>query len=291
MTDMRTFSIAATKGAIIAIGLLAWPATASASMTVAETVNLRPEIAKSMCLEFAPRARIAECDGSNRQKIILSRRDTAAAEPIMRVGGQCIEAGAEGQPLFLATCRHVQTQTWSYTKSGQIKNGNGLCVDVERAAKAAGTPVVAYRCTGQNNQRWARYDPAEAAAANADVRQATLRPKRATAKCLDLTSDNRLIVWSCHGGKNQTFTVADNVSARIIVNGRCLEAPKTGNGPIRGAACDTKKPEQFWTVERSGQIKGRTGGCMDVKEGRTTNGTEILRWDCTNGANQKFEIR
>ncbi len=286
---MTRTMIHAAAAALAMAWLSALPA--QASMTVAETVNLRPDIAKSMCLEFAPGARLAACDGSARQKITLSRRDTAAAEPIMRVGSQCIEAGAEGQALFLTSCRPVKTQTWSYTKSGQIKNGNGLCVDVERAATTAGTPVLAYRCTSQPNQRWAKYDPAEAVAANADVVQATLRPEIAQNKCLDLTSDGRLVVWSCHGGKNQTFAFANKGSGRIMVDGKCLVAPKGGNGPIRGVACDTKTPEQFWTISRSGAIQNRNGRCVDVSGSQTVDGTEILSWKCTSNRNQKFRIR
>ncbi len=292
MTYSRAMlATAALKGAIIAAALMAAAGPARASMTVAETVNLRPDIAKSMCLVFKPQAQLAACDGSNGQKITMSRRDTRAAEPIMRVGDRCIEAGREGQALFLARCRNVKAQTWSYTNNGQIKTGDGLCVDVFRGETRAGTPVIAYRCTGQVNQRWARYDPAQAVAANAEVKQATLRPAVAPAKCLDMTSDGRLVVWSCHGGKNQKFTIALNASARIMVDGKCLAAPARGNGPVRGVACDTKKPEQFWTLGRDGTLKNRTGGCMDVRQSRTANGTELLRWDCTDARNQKFQMR
>lgn len=286
---MKTLSAAA---AALAVCLVAALSPASASMTVAETVNLRPEIARSMCLEFKPKARIAECNGSNGQKIVMSRRDTPAAERIMRVGNQCIEAGREGEALFLASCRHVQNQTWSYSSTGQIKNGNGLCVDVWNGEKSANTPVIAYRCTGQINQRWARFDPAEAVAANADVTKATLRPDIAPAKCLDLTRDGRLIIWTCHSGKNQIFAFANAGSARIQVDGKCLQAPPAKrNGPVRGVACDVKSPEQLWTVERNGTIRNRTGGCLDVTESRAQDGTEIIRWDCTNGRNQKFKAR
>lgn len=271
--------------------LVALAMPAQASGTRAEVVNLRPESARSMCLEFKPRARIAPCDGSTGQKITLSRRDTRNAEPIMRVGADCIEAGREGQALFLARCQHVASQSWSYTSTGQIKNGNGLCVDVQGGATAANTPVIAYRCTGKINQRWARFDPAEAVAANAGVKAATLRPDIAPAKCLDLASDGRLIVWSCHGGKNQTFTFAKEGSARISVNGKCLAAPARGNGPVRGVACDVKAAEQLWTVGSDGIIRNRNGGCLDVKEGRSADGTEVLRWDCNNGRNQRFRPR
>ncbi|MFT3809953.1 MAG: ricin-type beta-trefoil lectin domain protein [Micropepsaceae bacterium] len=277
--------------AALAVCLAAVMSPARAGMTVAETVNLRPDSARSMCLEFKPKAQIANCDGSNGQKITLSRRDTPAAERIMRVGQQCIEAGREGQTLFLAACRNRQSQTWNYSSDGQIRNGNGLCIDVNNGDTAAGTTVIAYRCTGQTNQRWARFDPAEAVAANADVTTATLRPEIAPDKCLDLTPDGRLVVWTCHGGENQTFAYASRGSARILVNGKCLEAPKNGNGPVRGVSCNVNSAEQLWTAETSGRIQNRKGGCMDVAASATADGTEILRWNCTGNRNQKFKPR
>lgn len=276
---------AAAAGLFAALVLLG---TAQATQILAETVNLRPEIAKSMCLEFEPAARIADCNASSAQSITLTRRDTAAGERIMRVGQSCIEAGAEGAPLFLAACRNVRNQTWSYTGAGQIQNGNGLCIDVAGAGKAAHTPAIAYRCTGAPNQRWARYDPAEAVAAQAGSTKATLRPDLAPAKCLDLTSAGKLVLWTCHGGANQSFTFATRGSARISVNGKCLEPAKAGHAQVRGAACDVNRAEQLWTLEDTGKITNRTGGCMDLAASGTADGTEILRWDCNGGRNQKF---
>ena len=274
---------------LTAIVLGATVQQASASMIVAEPVNLRPDNARDLCLEFSPTAKLANCRGSDQQRILLTKRNDN--KNIMKLGEQCIEGIVEGEHLFLAPCRQLDTQVWTYSSSGQIRNGNGLCVDVYRGQITPGTPVISYRCTGHVNQRWSRNQPMPRGG-NRNVVDAAVIPQIATTKCLDMTSDNRLVLWNCHGGKNQKFTFRIGESGTISVDGRCLAAPNQGNGPVRGERCNGAAANQRWAAREDGAFRNAaTGGCLDVKEGRIADGTEILSFTCQNSSNQRFGVK
>jgi hypothetical protein len=57
---------------------------------------------------------------------------------------------------------------------------NNMCVDVFAYNFANGSPVVMFRCNGQNNQRW-----------QLDTAVGTLRSTHNTAKCLDAQNGNQ----------------------------------------------------------------------------------------------------
>ena len=269
-------------GALAIAALVSSFGTASASLYPSETKNLRPDSARSLCMDLSGNAKLAECTTSGAQKITFERNE--AGERKMRVGLQCLEGGREGEALFLAPCRGVATQTWTYNNAGQIKNGNGLCVDVYRNEKRAGTPVITYRCNQTVNQRWARYDPPQAQTTTA--KGVTLRPGHATQKCLDATADGRLLLWTCHGGKNQKFSFNYARRTTIQTNTGCLAAT-TPNGPVAIRPCQGGA-KFMWTVERNGKISNAAGGCLDVRMAERHDGAQVLTFQCNNKPNQRF---
>jgi hypothetical protein len=173
---------------LAAFVLLSSSGAANATLYPAETKNLRPDSARDLCMDLSGDARLAKCNSSNAQKITLERRETG--ERRMRVGSQCVEGNREGEALFLAPCRSVVTQTWTYNNTGQIRNGNGLCVDVYQNRKTAGTPVITYRCNGTINQRWARYDVPRPETPPGSASTMSFRPAHARDKCLDVTPED-----------------------------------------------------------------------------------------------------
>lgn len=271
--------------------LMSISAAATPYPPTGEHTNLRPDSARGLCLDFSSSngAKLKACNGSNAQKIFLTRR--GSGEQIMKIGNNCIEGVREGEALFITPCRPVTTQFWTYSNTGQIKNGNGLCVDVWRGEKTANTPVIAYRCTEHVNQRWARFSPQDAHGAADTAVNAMLYPLNAQGKCLDLSPEGRLILWSCHGGTNQKFSFQFERTGQVKVNGRCLTAhPEKDVEQIRGVTCrnDTR---QRWSVSANGQFKNGAGNCMDVRGSSALDGTPIITYPCKNQLNQKFKVR
>jgi hypothetical protein len=80
---------------------------------------------------------------------------TAASE--LSVFGKCLVAtsATSGTPLVLADCTGATNQKWSYVNStGELKNSNGLCVDVGYSSVTNGTKLTIFTCHGGANQKW-----------------------------------------------------------------------------------------------------------------------------------------
>lgn len=264
--------------------LLSSSGAANATLYPAETKNLRPDSAQDLCMDLSGDARLAKCNGSNAQKITLERRETG--ERRMRVGSQCVEGNREGEALFLAPCRSVVTQTWTYNNTGQIRNGNGLCVDVYQNRKTAGTPVITYRCNGTINQRWARYDVPRPEAPPSSASTMSFRPAHARDKCLDVTPEGRLVLWTCHGGQNQKFTFTYGRKSTIRSGAGCLTVVSP-DAPVLLKSCGSGQ-HQSWTVEKSGRIVHASGACLDISMADRRDGTRVLSYRCTGQSNQRF---
>jgi len=113
-----------------------------------------------------------------------------------------------------------------------------------------------------------------------------------TGRCLDAAGGSAapgtpVILWPCHGGANQQWTLRDG---QIVgIGGMCLDGQSAASGsPVILAAC-TGTPAQRWVL-RDRQIVGIGGLCLDVKGGRPINGTPIVLWSCHGGANQRWSM-
>ncbi len=270
---------------LIAIALFSGSHAANATGYPAEDKNLRPDSARSLCLDLSRQARLQSCNGADAQRITLTQRDDG--KRIMRVGRDCIEGGREGEALVLTRCRFVDSQTWTYTSNGQIKNGNGLCVDVYRNGRSAGTPVITYRCNSTVNQRWARYAPEKTEGQKRRASDVSLRPGHAPQKCLDATPDGRLVLWTCHGGSNQKFSYTAGQTSVIRTGSNCVTALPDNTVGLRRC---TQSSRQAWVVQPNGTIKNGAN-CLDVRMGEKTDGAPLLSFKCTGDPNQRFAAR
>ena len=78
----------------------------------------------------------------------------------LSLGGQCLEARGQGQPLVFTTCRAGPAQEWKLTgATGVLNNGQGMCADLPNGTRKTGSPVIAWPCNNASNQKWlnARY--------------------------------------------------------------------------------------------------------------------------------------
>jgi len=115
----------------------------------------------------------------------------------------------------------------------------------------------------------------------------------ASNRCLDVnggsqTDGTNVIIWDCHGGTNQQWTVASNKQISVFGN-KCLDAPGTSAGArIRIMTCGSGTNQQ-WNVNPDGTITGvQSGLCLDVTGAATANGSAVELWTCTGGSNQQW---
>ena len=118
--------------------------------------------------------------------------------------------GASGSTSFVWT-------TSAATTTGPITAGVGtnLCVDVQAANNADGTPVQIYTCNGTGAQQWT---------VNGN---GTLQ---ALGKCMDVTSagtanQTKVQLYDCNGTGSQVWQAQSNGSLVNPQSGRCLDDP------------------------------------------------------------------
>ena len=128
------------------------------------------------------------------------------------------------------------------------------------------------------------------------VSQADEIRNAAGGKCLDVAGGNpaagtRIILWPCHGGPNQNWTVTKGEIRGL--GGKCLDI--AGGNPAAGTPiilwpCHGG-PNQRWTVTKEGQIRGLGGKCSATVTGRMpADGTPITLSSCNREFNQKWSF-
>jgi alpha-galactosidase len=119
--------------------------------------------------------------------------------------------------------------------------GSGRCLDVDRAATAAGTTTLLWDCHTAANQLWTSW-------AGGEIRVYG-------DKCLDAsnrgtTNGTPVIIWPCNGQDNQKWTRQADGSIRNVHAGLCLDANEAGaaNGtPVILWTCNGQN-NQKWTT-------------------------------------------
>jgi poly(hydroxyalkanoate) depolymerase family esterase len=96
---------------------------------------------------------IWDCHGGTNQQWAVSGQT-------IRSLGKCLDAptnATAGVKAQLWDCNGQTNQQWNLNADGTIRNvQSGLCLDVNHAATANGSPVILWTCTASANQRWAR---------------------------------------------------------------------------------------------------------------------------------------
>ena len=73
----------------------------------------------------------------------------------LSVGGQCLEARGQGQPLAFTACKAGPAQEWKLTgANGVLNNGQGMCADLPNGTRQTGSAIIAWPCNGGSNQKW-----------------------------------------------------------------------------------------------------------------------------------------
>ena len=137
------------------------------------------------------------------------------------------------------------------------------------------------------------YTPAGSAPTSAAVHTV----KGFDGKCMDdkgNSSANRaaVVIWSCSGSDQAENWKYSN--SEFIHNGKCLN--DQGNGGSRSKVilwtCNGASNEK-WSELANGELKLQSHGgtlCLDDPRSSTTNGTQLIVYNCTDSANQKWEL-
>ncbi|MBV2154869.1 RICIN domain-containing protein, partial [Kitasatospora sp. SUK 42] len=122
-----------------------------------------------------------------------------------------------------------------------------------------------------------------------------------TAKCVDEngasnTPGANVQMWDCNGGAAQRWTANTNGTI-TLANGFCLDATNSGTGngtPIQATTCwgnaQTNKAQQFIPRADGSIYNTGSGRCLADPASVTTNGTQLILWDCTGGPEQKWTL-
>lgn len=268
-----------------AAALLAFAPSASAEALEAGN-------ARGMCLDFGSgRGVIMTCTGQAPQDIDIPNRGA----DFLRIGRNCIAAAREGDQLYATACKNRADQYWTFSQNGTLVNGTGLCADVERSGRGAGTRVIAFNCGGRSNQRFSvwqgGYDPGPGNGGGGYEVQVLLSPRHAPGMCLDRDKGtNQIILFGCHGKSNQVFSLSQSGGTVIRVNNGCLASSPNSRGPVYAAAC-TGRRDQKWEMRNNGTIRNESSGlCIDVEGSGRRERTAIITFQCSRGQNQRFNL-
>jgi beta-glucosidase len=217
--------------------------------------------------------------------------DSAAATPLVGVGGLCLDlssdSNTDGSKVDVYTCNGTNGQEWTEASNSTVQTA-GKCLDVKAAGTTDGTLVELYTCNGTGAQVW-----------QPQADGALLNP--ASGKCLtdpnsSTTVGTQVTLSTCTSGANQSWT-----SPAATTGGSGSGGPVTGYAglclDVAGASTvDKTKVDvytcngtaaQQWTAS-SGTLQS-LGKCLDVNAAGTANGTLVDLYTCNGTGAQVWQ--
>lgn len=285
------------SGAFAAVSLIA---LASALGANAQNATQPPVTQLSIGTKFVEGfcADIRQADG----QVVINKCNAQPSQAInyddntgqILQNGKCIAAPVKGQPLALRTCTNAKDELWTFEANGTMKTDSGLCADILNFQRDPGTAVIAWDCTGADNQTFFLTNIRKAASSGTSP-EASVEPIKGQpviasyflqGRCLAASAKGDLTIENCNRQAEQALSFASDNSGAIVQGGKCLGSAVKGEALVVGAC--TKKPEQDWAFTEDGTLRNRAGLCADILAFGTRVGTPVIAWDCTATDNQKF---
>jgi fructan beta-fructosidase len=203
----------------------------------------------------------------------------------LSTGGVCMELPpgqtANMTPVRVAPCSGGGNQKWRQGNFGSLINlDSGRCLDLPDAIFSNGGQLQVYDCVGTRNQSWVgpAYTPAVGR-----ISWST------SSSCADRdVATNTVQIWTCNGLFNQTWSL--NADGTLTSGGSCMQLTSFTNGSrVTTAACVPHQLNQQWSRWSNGQLRNVAAGrCLDLDSGNTTNGRQLIIWECVGGPNQTW---
>ncbi len=239
---------------------------------------------QDLCLDrdvASGRAQLWRCLGNSNQTWHLDTYGHLVTD------GVCLQTPpgqtANRTPVTVATCTDTAHQKWHAGNYGSLVNlASERCLDVPEADFVSGRQLQVYDCVGTRNQSW--IGPPYTVA-DGQISWST------SSSCVDLdVASGRVQIWSCNRRFNQTWRLERDGTIRTA--GVCMQLSPTslGNGAVVNAErCSLTGPNQRWSRSSQGQLRNVAANrCLDLDVGNTTNGRQLIVWDCVGGQNQSW---
>lgn len=239
-------------------------AAAAAPKTSAAVVTGQPVIASyfvsGRCLAISGGKSELEYDNCDRKPNQSFHFKGGVSGEIVQ-GDLCLTSVMRGEPLALKPCAGKPEQDWVFSEDGALRNRADLCADILRFDARVHTSVIAWACTGTDNQKWY---PAVAVASG------TYAPGAGIADAVK--ADGTITTVSTQGGwstANLTASGGKTLSAdagkitggqneTVIVGGAGVQLSKFGGlagANVKGANVSIlPKDWAFFSGETAGQI-------------------------------------
>ena len=171
-----------------------------------------------------------------------------------------------------------------------------------RAPQGSGNTIGDCNHARYNNGSWHSYDnlvsmvrlavvPGNAASTTVSVapvpaRNVSVRSTHASGKCLDVSANQGLLLWDCHGGANQRFS--QEADGSLKYNGQCLA---NSGSTLRFEPCNSAAIQQKWRIVNGAAQNGNVPPtCIDIEGGSRNNGARLLGGSCQGGGNQQWSF-
>ncbi len=113
-------------------------------------------------------------------------------------------------------------------------------------------------------------------------------------RCIDVPGSNGadgqyLQMWDCNGTGAQNWTFAADGTLRAL--GKCMDVAwgsHDDGAVIQLATCSGNPAQQFVLSAAGDLVNPQANKCVDVNAWGNANGTRLIQWTCTGGANQKW---
>ncbi|MFE5044866.1 ricin-type beta-trefoil lectin domain protein [Streptomyces sp. NPDC056637] len=104
-------------------------------------------------------------------------------------------------------------------------------------------------------------------------------------KCVDVTGGGSadgtpLELWTCGGGDNQNWVLSHDGTVRALY--KCMTV---SGSSVQLSTCDGSAAQQW---QRSGGTLVNQGKCLDAQGGAGADGTKLISYTCSGGANQRW---
>jgi hypothetical protein len=193
----------------------------------------------------------------------------------------------------------VAWEQWTLTAAGELRLSNGLCAAVNGPA-VAGAGIVLQSCSGGAGQRWTApgsAPPPPAPPAPPAGRFDARLVNTPSGLCTDVwgasqTPGAAVVLWSCHGGANQRWSLPSVGSAgEVRVYGQlCLDAYGGANQPGDVLAIWTCHggANQQWRMTEGGELRGATGLCVGLSPAAPQAGGRLVLQPCSGEPGQRW---
>ena len=206
---------------------------------------------------------------------------------IVGINGKCLDAhdAVNGTSIHIFDCEGNDNQKWSYNPgTREIKNLDGLCIDVKGGAAKDNADVQVADCNGKDGQKWTPYADGEVPGQMQGI----------GGKCLDVLhsgTDNNTNVqlYGCNdNGSGQKWAFLSAEVAQPIVSrsdGKCLTSDGEFHNGVNVVVKDCSDSSRKWAYdpEKHGRIVAEPAGkCLDIDHHHENN-ANVQMYDCHDG--------